>query len=964
MSTNTEHVEEEETNTSILETWDDWYHIPVIGAVILFMLWVRLQSYSAFTTEDGTPSLAAVDSWYHWRTIEWTAENYPYTMPYDIWTGFPTGRYVGQFGTLFDQLIVTVAMIVGLGDPSTETLYTVSLIAVPVMAALVAIPVFYIGRRLGGTLGGIVSILLLALVPGQFLTRTTVGQLQHHVAEVLFMAIAILALMVALRAAEREQPIYELLVDKDWETLREPTIYSALAGLALSLYIWVWPPGVVLIGILAIFFTVQLCLDYVRNISPDHVAFVGATSLGITALVTALLIEDPGTSVTSFSYLQPLSAALVAGGCVFMAWFARQWNGFDVDRRFYPAAIGGLLAVTFGLMWVVLPDLFSTIVDNATRRVLPFGETATDLTIQEAQPPSDFTSFMFDEFGAAFYTMLAGLGLLIARPFLGREYRTEYTLIIVWSLFLMSMAATQIRFSYYLVLAVVAMNAVFVADVVRLFDFDIRSGVNSIRQIETYQVIVLFMVALLLFAPLLPPIAQAGNTAWEQGSYAQPHDDATTWEESNHWLAENTPEPGNWGGADNASELDYFGSYDYPEDGNFDYPVGSYGVMSWWDYGHLITTQSERIPHSNPFQQNARSSSAFLTAESEERAELILDAIATGESVDDHSDEELEQLIADADQTDEEIRYVMIDDAMASGKFSAITTWSEPDHSHYVTPEDYDGTEQIDRDEVAEMFNDVPYDDTVLSSLYFNNAVGMENYRLVHENEEHATQFMSYAIINSDTDQVLTAEDGTPQVRLNQDLSSQHTLLELQQIQQHPNLEYEEIGQRETASVKTYERVEGATLSGTVDDENVSAGDIVTATLEIETNTGTTFNYTQQGEVDENGAFELTVPYATDDELGVEDGYTNSAVEALDDEYELSFTMSDGETFTVYQGAQEVSESAVIDGETLDVELEEVETEDEEPADDDEDETADDDEEGGDDTVADEEAADDETDDI
>jgi len=88
-----------------------------------------------------------IDSWYHWRTINWTAENYPYTMPYEVWTGFPTGNYVGQFGTLFDQLIVTVAMIVGLGDPSQQTLYTVSLLSIPVMAALVAIPVFYAGRR-------------------------------------------------------------------------------------------------------------------------------------------------------------------------------------------------------------------------------------------------------------------------------------------------------------------------------------------------------------------------------------------------------------------------------------------------------------------------------------------------------------------------------------------------------------------------------------------------------------------------------------------------------------------------------------------------------------------------------------------------------------------------------------------------------------------------------------------------
>jgi len=187
MSTDTERVTED-TEASLLETWEHWYYLPFIGVLMLFMFWTRAQSYSEFITEEGTPALAGVDSWYHWRTVQWTTENYPWTMPYDIWTGFPTGRYVGQFGTLFDQIIVTIAMIVGLGSPSTSTVYLVALLAVPAMAALVAIPVFFIGRRLGGTIGGIVSITILALAPGQFFSRTTAGQLQHHVGEVLFMA--------------------------------------------------------------------------------------------------------------------------------------------------------------------------------------------------------------------------------------------------------------------------------------------------------------------------------------------------------------------------------------------------------------------------------------------------------------------------------------------------------------------------------------------------------------------------------------------------------------------------------------------------------------------------------------------------------------------------------------------------------------------------------------------------------
>ncbi|THE65425.1 oligosaccharyl transferase, archaeosortase A system-associated [Salinadaptatus halalkaliphilus] len=926
MSTDTERIEEG-TETSVLEMWEDWYHIPVVGVVMLFMFWVRTQAYDNFVTEDGSPALAGVDSWYHWRTVEWTAENYPWTMPYEVWTSFPTGRYVGQFGTLFDQLIVTAAMIVGLGDPSTETLYTVALLAVPAMAALVAIPVFFIGRRLGGTIGGIVSVLLLALVPGQFLHRTNVGSLQHHVGEVLFMAIAVLAMMVALRAAEREQPIYELVVDKDWDTLRRPAIYSALAGVALSLYIWVWPPGVVLIGILAVFFTVQLCFDYVRNVSPDHVAFVGAVSLGLTALITALLIEEPGTSTTSFGYLQPASAALVAAGCLFMAWFARQWNAHEIDRQYYPAAIAGLLGATFAVMWLVLPDLFSTIVSNLTRRVIPFGATATDLTIQEAQPPGDFTEFVVNEFGMAFYTMLAGLVLLVARPFLGREYRTEYTLIVVWSLFLISMAATQVRFSYYLVLAVVTVNAVFVADLVSLFDLDLRENIDSLREIEGYQVLVLLMVVLLLFAPLLPPVAADGTASWEQADGAQPSGDSVVWEGSNEWLAENTPEPGNWGGAGYEDELEYHGTYEYPDGGDYDYPPGSYGVISWWDYGHLITTQAERIPHSNPFQSNARSSSAFFTAESEDRSELILDAVAAGASPDDHTNEELEQMIAEGDELDEEIRYVMIDYQMAGDKFPAMATWTDPGPNYYMTAEDYQPGQPIEEDEVGEIFGDIPYHETTLSNLYFDDADGMENYRLVHENAEAGSVvYASYAQIDDgevvhfdEMGQPVSPAEGEPAVAVNEQIPFET----YQQLEENDDIVV--FDARTAAAVKTYERVEGATLEGSIDGDVDDIEDAtVTAAVQLDAGEREPFIYTQDAELEDDGSFEMTVPYATDDELGVEDGYTDSSVDAIE-EYVVSAVVPSDDGMATYEGETAVPETAVVEGETVDVTLEEAE---------------------------------------
>ncbi|MDZ7731083.1 MAG: STT3 domain-containing protein [Natrialbaceae archaeon] len=167
MGTDTERFENV-PDTALLESWENWYHVPLLVVAVLFMVWTRVRNYEQFITDNGSPALAGVDSWYHWRSFQWTAENYPHTMPFEIWTSFPTGQYVGQFGTFFDQIVVTVAMIVGLGDPSAETLYITALFVVPIIAALVAVPVFFIGRRIGGTIGGLFSVFLLALLPDRF----------------------------------------------------------------------------------------------------------------------------------------------------------------------------------------------------------------------------------------------------------------------------------------------------------------------------------------------------------------------------------------------------------------------------------------------------------------------------------------------------------------------------------------------------------------------------------------------------------------------------------------------------------------------------------------------------------------------------------------------------------------------------------------------------------------------------
>ena len=893
-----ERFSETLTPEATLERFENWYHVPLLAALVAFMFWTRTQAYERFVRPDGTIMFGGVDAWYHWRTTMYTVKNWPTTMPYDPWTHYPHGANAGPFGTLFDQIIATVALIVGVGTPTEGTVGTVFILAPAVMGTLVAIPTYFIGKRLGSRVGGVAAVALLALFPGTFFQRSLVGFTDHHVAEVLFAAIALLAMMVALAVAEREKPVYELLQDRDDAALRGTLGYAALAGVALALYVWTWPPGVLLIGILGVFFAIELVAKYVIGESPEHLAFTGATSLGVAGVLLLASIEVTTISPTHFGPLQPLLAFAVAGGCVFLAWLARTWDARDFDRHLYPITVGALILISVGFVAIALPDLFATIRRNLMR-ILLFGQTDTTLTIAEAQAVEDVQQHVFEEYGLAFYTAAIGLVALILRPLFGDHHRAENLLIVVWSVFMIAAAFTQIRFNYYLAVAVAVLNAYVVALVLQMAD--VPSTRARLGDVKAYHVLTVLTVLMVLFVPLLPPIA--GTTVIDRGAATGPSGNAVKWEPANAYLANQTPEQGTYGGADN--RMDPYDTYAVPGDGDYEYPEGSYGVMSWWDYGHLITVQGERIPHANPFQQGVRPSSAFFTAQSELEADLILEALATGEPVHDRTADELRELADERteQQRQEQIRYVMIDDEMAGGKFSAIATWTGPGYGAFVSQQEY----QVAENESIRVtgVND-RYENATLARLYFDDADGMEGYRLVHETERK-TQFESVAIKRGD-------QPWRP-IYVNRELTFRDQI-RLSQLEQHPEIEVRTYERREASAVKTYERVEGATIAGTVD---APEGTTVTAQVVMRATTSDrTFVYSQEATVDENGEFELTVPYATDNELGPEEGYTDAAVIAEGDFVVFTGTEEDPEQI----GETEVSETDVYDGGTVDVTLE------------------------------------------
>jgi len=922
----------EEETRALVDWLVEYYHYPALLAIVVFAFVNRVRNYSNFIV-DGEVLYSGNDPWYHMRSTEYVINNFPETMPFDPWTFFPNGTANSQFGTLFDQLIALVALVVGLGSPGEGTGRVVILIAPAVFGALVAVPAYFIGNRLGGRFGGIVSVLFVALAPDRMLDISLAGFSDHQVAEALFLGLAVLGLMVALRAAEKELPAHELLLEREFGLIRGTLGWSMLAGVAFGVYMWVWPPGVWLYGIFGVFFVLHMIGEHYRGRSPEHTGFVGAITFATAGLLQLAAVQELGLSATSRSLLQPGLGFVTAGGVVALAWFSREVHRRDVASLTYPAGVVGSIAGGAVLVALLLPGLFSFFLDQFDRS---FGATldwldtlvwfadvspavGAESTIGEGTP-GDLDTIQ-DSYQFATFTAFLGALALVFNQVLDERPKGEELLLVVVSAFLIIATFTQVRFAYYLTLVIGGLNAALVGYIMR---FAGTPDADSLP--ETYQILTIFVVVMVMFVPLLGlPLVGGDNTAINMADDGSQPGDVTGWADSLDWMAENTPEPGTFASPD-GEPLDYYGGYDRTDD--FDHPNGSYGVLSWWDYGHWITAKGERIPNANPFQQNVRPAARFLLAQDENTA---LDILEENGNFDDGGNAQT--------------RYVMVDSLMAEtetlvgGKFFAPVDF----HPDFERGDFY---RRINSEAgPAGIINKQPYYESMMVRLYhFHGSETEPGLGTDTDRQQFVTQWSGQEARTEGGSAIVNLLDGANQstVRFVEDLSTAQNITEnnpsaqiggiganpaeevaalehfrlvyadevptvsrlggddaalsearenglstgpaaatirqdlpLLRDAQNSTLENDQSRldglYRTTPSfTKTFERVPGANIEGALPDNatesqalNLTAGDQVSLSVPIEPENGQSFRYSQTVTLDENLEFNTTVPYST-----------------------------------------------------------------------------------------------------
>jgi oligosaccharyl transferase (archaeosortase A-associated) len=401
---------------------------------------------------DGWIKFNGVDAYYHMRLVENLLHHFPQHITFDPYTFYPHGTNV-FWPFFFDWLIAGIAWLVGLGSPTQHSIDMVGVYLPAILGAITVIPVYYIGKELFNRWVGVISAGLIAIIPGEFLGRSTLGFTDHHVAEFLFTAITMLFLILAINTARRSHLTFNRLRRRDWSNIIKPLIYSLLAGISLGIYLLSWVGGLLFVFLIFAYFVIQFVIDHLRGKTTDYLGIVGTLSFFIAAVISQPLL--PRSSLSPLYVLSFIIAILMP---VILFSLSRLMARVKLKPAYYPLTLLGLGLAVLGILYIIDPSLLK----SAVERFGIFTPSGASLTILEVHPllfptGSFSLSAAWGNFTTGFFLSFISLGILIYSVI--KRGEADKALFVVWSLVILAATLGQRRFAYYFAVNVALANS-------------------------------------------------------------------------------------------------------------------------------------------------------------------------------------------------------------------------------------------------------------------------------------------------------------------------------------------------------------------------------------------------------------------------------------------------------------------------------------------------------------------------
>jgi dolichyl-diphosphooligosaccharide--protein glycosyltransferase len=492
----------------------------------------------------------------------------------------------------------------------------------------------------------------------------------------------------------------------------KPVWYSIFAGVMLAGYQLSWPGAPFFALIIAIFILIQYIIDDIRGRSTDYIA-IAALPMFLINLISILPYFNPqyGFATYIYSWFHIAVPVVGMGMPVALSIISNEIKKRGYNSYYYPLSIGGFFIIGMLIIRMVLPQMYNAVVSApATIFEVHSGGSAT---IAEASSIFERPGMLWSNFpiagplqGDNVVLWLIIAVLLVIGYRIAKKQRVEDMLFLVWSIVMLLAMYGQNRWAYYF-----AVNAALlvgfagggICDAVLKWggwqwQIDTKNiGISHILSLAIVVISVIFFAYPSAVATVIGenPISRWGGGEPSGGGFSE-------WLETLTWMRYNTPDPG----------MDYFAVFKTPVNlsAPYPYPDTAYGVMSWWDYGHVITYWAHRIPNANPFQagigggtSHLPGASTFLTAKTEDEASNVLYALGINGKPG--------------------ARYVVSNAYMAYQIMQVFGIWNE-DYDYYTQVRSRDGMQTVPS---------MRYYENMEAKLHIFDGNDLKRYRLVHE---------------------------------------------------------------------------------------------------------------------------------------------------------------------------------------------------------------------------------------
>jgi dolichyl-phosphooligosaccharide-protein glycotransferase len=592
---------------------------------------------AAYIREAGFLYIFDTDSWYTMRQVEVMVRHFPQYNWFDPMTAYPTGKII-DWGPLFAGIAAIVCLIAG-ATTRSAIIFTSGWVS-PLLAVIMVPVVYLLGKTLWNWKTGIIAAGLISVVSIQFFSLSSYGWTDHHIAEVLFSSLFFLSYSFTL-SYMRSLPV-TLKITK---TLFLPGLYAGITGVLFFFALLSSTTVILTLGVIAAYTLIQSVLDFFSNQRPDPLLVTNSTFLLVSIILLFLFgFRNEGVSLSQYTIgIVYVHLTLLFGTIVLFALATIHQR----NRRAYLFTLSILVAGALVLTQII--PLFQTMLVQVLG--LLFGFSIFSVAVVETLPWT--LAGAWENFNFALILMAGGLVWLGYTVLKKRDSHSVFLLI--WSLFMLLLTIRFQRFAYFFTVNIVLLSAICITESIGLredFFFRYWSGIVSPVPDSTHSPVDTgtdnprkktattkkdfrkinkstvkspadtdkFLKSSIVFSVLLLTMAMVAFSLSQDVAYGistPEHEISEDWKESLTWLQSNTPDTG----------VDYYKSY---EPGSYSYPPESYGVLAVWDAGHWITFFSQRIPITNPFQDNLGGRSgaaAYFLSQNESQANIILHSL-------------------------------------------------------------------------------------------------------------------------------------------------------------------------------------------------------------------------------------------------------------------------------------------------------------------------------------------------